>query len=204
MLHVGLTGGIGSGKSSVGAMFADLGAVVLDADLIVRDLLAAGGEAVEPVCGAFGERVRAPSGEVDRKALAAIVFNDAGARRRLEAILHPLVLAVRRRSLAEIEGKRGADAVVVTEASLIFEAHTDKEFDVIVLVTTPEPERRARLSRAGWDPAEVDRRMRAQWPDSAKAPLADYVIRNEGRPERTRKRVEDLWTVLKERARAVR
>ncbi len=204
MLHVGLTGGIGSGKSSVAAMFADLGAVVLDADLIVRGLLAAGGDAVEPVCRAFGEGVRASAGGVDRKAVAAVVFNDGDARRKLEAILHPLVLAGRRRMLAEIERKQGADTVVVTEASLIFEAHTEREFDAVVLVTTPEAERRARLSQAGWDPAEVERRMKAQWPDSAKVPLADYVIPNGDSREETRKRVEDLWSVFKERARVAR
>jgi dephospho-CoA kinase len=204
MLHVGLTGGIGSGKSSVAAMFGDLGAVVLDADRIVRDLLSLGGRAAGPVAEAFGEDVLEPSGGVNRKALAAVVFDDPGARRRLEAILHPLVLDERRRMLLEIEREKGAETVVVTEASLIFEAHTEAEFDVVILVTAPAPVRKARLIDAGWDAGEVERRMAAQWPDSAKVPLADYVVENGGGPSDARARVEALWQELKERSRAAR
>jgi dephospho-CoA kinase len=204
MLHVGLTGGIGSGKSSVADMFGDLGAVVLDADRIVRDLLSQGGRAAGPVAEAFGADVLEPSGSVNRKTLAAVVFNDPGARRRLEAILHPLVLAERRRMLLEIEREKGTGAIVVTEASLIFEAHTVAEFDAVILVTAPEPVRKARLMDAGWDAGEVERRMAAQWPDSAKAPLADYVIDNGGSSSDARARVEALWQQLKERSRAAR
>lgn len=204
IVHVGLTGGIGSGKSSVAAMFGALGAVVLDADHIVRDLLAAGGSGVAPVSEAFGDGVLQADGGVDRKALAAVVFDDPGARRRLESILHPLVLNRRRHMLREIEREKGEGTIVVTEASLIFEAHTESEFDAVVLVTAPEAVRRERLARAGWSAGEVERRMAAQWPDSTKIPLADFVIENGGDLQDTRRRVEVLWTEFKERARAAR
>jgi|YelNatPaOPRAMG01_1025707.scaffolds.fasta_scaffold06018_1 dephospho-CoA kinase len=204
MLHIGLTGGIGSGKSTVARIFGEFGAVLLDADQLVRDLLRPGGEAAAAVGAAFGPAVLGADGSVDRKALAALVFSDEPARRRLEAILHPRILARRRELLDEILGRRGEQTVVITEAALIFEAGTRGEFDEVVLVTAPEGLRLERLKAAGWDPEEARRRMGAQWPDSRKAPLADYVVDNGGSPAATRAQAERLWRLFQEKLHAAR
>ncbi|MGC8723785.1 MAG: dephospho-CoA kinase [Acidobacteriota bacterium] len=204
MLHIGLTGGIGSGKSTVAAIFGELGAVLLDADLLVRDLLGPGQEASAAVGAAFGPAVQAADGSVNRKALAALAFSDEQARRALEAILHPRILARRRELLDEIRGRLGEETVVVTEAALIFEAGTRGEFDEVVLVTAPEGIRRQRLEAAGWDAEEVRRRMEAQWPDSRKLPLADHVVDNGGSPAATRAQAERLWRLFQEKLHAAR
>lgn len=201
MLHVGLTGGIGSGKSTVARLFEGLGAVTLDADRLVRDMLAPGGEAVESVARAF-RGVRGSDGGIDRGALADRVFANPEARRRLESLLHPIVVRQRRDRLRAIREERGEDAVVVSEAALIFEAGTASEFDATVLVTAPAPVRRERLRAAGWAEGEMDRRAAAQWDDGRKRALADFVVDNGGDPERTRRQVEEVWRRLMERASA--
>ncbi len=199
MLHAGLTGGIGSGKSTVAAEFARLGAVVLDADDLVRELTGPGSSGAAAVERAFGpERATAGRG-VDRAALAALVFGDDRARRRLEAILHPMVLALRRERLARIARERGPATVVVTEAALILEAGTRGDFDCLVVVTAPEAVRRARLAERGMDKDEVKRRMRTQWDDARKAAAADFVVDNGGDREATRRQVEAIWSRLQER-----
>jgi dephospho-CoA kinase len=202
MIHVGVTGGIGSGKSTVAKMLGGLGAVVLDADQIVRELMGPGGEGAAQVKEAFGDAYLAADGSTDRKALAALIFADQASRKRLESLIHPLVIALRRKKLDAVRLKEGKDAVVVSEASLIFEAGTRGEFDYVILVTAPEEIRKQRLLSAGWDPGEVDRRMASQWPDSAKAPLADWIVDNGGRSEETQRQVQSLWPALKEKARA--
>ncbi len=199
MLHVGLTGGIGSGKSTVAALLREKGAETLDADRIVRRMLAPRGEAVEAVLEAFGEGMRGPKGGVDRRALAALVFEDPEARARLEAILHPRVVARRRALLEEIARRRGPRTVVVSEAALIFEAGTQGEFDATVLVTAPLEVRLKRLAQVGWDLEEARRRMAAQWDDERKAALADFVVDNGGDLDRTRAEVDRLWRELQSR-----
>jgi dephospho-CoA kinase len=202
VLHVGLTGGIGSGKSTVARLFQALGAVVLDADRLVREMLGPGQEAALAVIGEFGAAFALPDGAVNRQALAEEVFRNGGGRERLEAILHPRVVGRRRELLKEIRQKEGASCVVVTEAALIFEAGTEREFDGIILVTAPQEVRLRRLSDAGWDAAAALRRMEAQWPDERKRPLAHWIIDNGGSPEATRRQVEALWPALEEAARA--
>jgi dephospho-CoA kinase len=188
----------------VARLFAGLGAETLDADRLVREMLLPGGEAVEEVASVFGEGVLAPEGGVDRKALAAKVFGDEAARRRLEGILHPRVLRRRREILRELEARRGTGVVVVTEAALIFEAGTEAEFDAVILVVAPEEVRRRRLLSAGWDDSDVTSRMAAQWSDAAKGARADWIIDNGGTGEETERQVRALWPVLEERARAPR
>jgi dephospho-CoA kinase len=204
MLHVGLTGGIGSGKSTVARLFGEFGAVLMDADQLVRDLLGPDGDSAATVGAAFGPAVLAADGSVNRKALAALVFSDEQARRRLEGILHPRILSRRREILDEIRLRRGEGTVVVTEAALIFEAGTRGEFDEVVLVTAPEALRRERLQAAGWDPEEVRRRMEAQWPDPRKVPLADHVVDNGGSQAATRAQAERLWRLFQEKLHAAR
>jgi dephospho-CoA kinase len=204
VLHVGLTGGIGSGKSTVATIFSEMGAVCLDADLLVREMLGAGQEAARLVADTFGEEILAPDGGVDRKRLAARVFACEPDRKRLEAIVHPRVLSKRRQLLEAIRRERGETAVVITEAALIFEADTSSEFDQVILVTAPEAVRKARLAAAGWDAAEIEARMAAQWPDSAKIPLARWVVDNGRSEDQTRFQIQTIWPVLKECARAAK
>jgi len=201
LFHVGLTGGIGSGKSTVARLFEKLGAVTLDADALVREMLAPGGRAVAAVAQAF-EGVQSPAGGIDRKALADRAFADPESRKRLESILHPLVVEERRKKLRAIREERGENAIVVSEAALIYEAGTAGEFDATVLVTAPQDVRRARLRAAGWPEEEMERRAAAQWGDERKRPLADFVVDNGGDPERTRRQVESVWGKLMERIRA--
>jgi dephospho-CoA kinase len=202
VLHVGLTGGIGSGKSTVARIFSEMGAVCLDADLLVREMLGPGQEAASLVADAFGAEILTPDGGVDRKRLAARVFVSESDRKRLEAIVHPRVLSKRRQLLESIRRERGEAAVVITEAALIFEAGTASEFDQVILVTAPEPIRKARLAAVGWDSEEIERRMAAQWPDTAKIPLARWVVDNGRSENHTRFQIETIWPVLKETARA--
>jgi dephospho-CoA kinase len=200
MLHAGLTGGVGSGKSLAAAEFARLGAVVLDADKIARELLSKGTSGARLVAATFGAPVLAPGGEVDRAALARLVFSDDASRRRLDGLLHPLIVARRRELLEQIKRTSPPDVIVVTEAALIFEAGTRGEFDRVILVTAPEAVRRARLAARGWGAAEIEARIRSQWDDARKRPLADYVIDNGGGLEELKVQVSKVWAALKERA----
>jgi len=201
MVHAGLTGGIGSGKTAVAGMFAALGAVVLDADDLARELTGPGSEAARAAEEALGPGLLSPDGALDRAAAARRVFGDGEARRRLEALLHPRIVALRRERLAEILEERGAGTVVVSEAALIFEAGTRAEFDCVVLVTAPAPVRLARLEARGMARAEAEGRMAAQWDDARKALLADYVVDNGGGTEATRAQVARVWDALCRRAR---
>ncbi len=200
MLHAGLTGGVGSGKSAACAEFARLGAVVLDADAIARELLSPGAPGASAVARAFGPRVLGPDGGVDRAALASLAFHDETFRRGLDAVLHPMIVARRREVLAEIRRTSPQTVIVVTEAALIFEAGTQGEFDCVILVTAPEPARRARLAARGWSAAEIGARIGSQWDDARKRPLAGYVIDNGGGFEALNAQVSRVWAALKERA----
>jgi dephospho-CoA kinase len=193
MLNLGLTGGIGSGKSAVARMFAGLGAATLDSDALVRSLLGPDQAGTAAVVAAFGGGVLDKDGSVDRKRLAAIVFDDEAARTRLEGILHPMVRAARRDWIEERRAQMSPGAVTLSEAALIFEAGTWSEFDGVILVTAPVEVRRARLLAAGWKAAEVERRMAAQWTDERKASLSDWIVDNSGDEGSTRAQVDVLW-----------
>lgn len=196
MLVIGLTGGVGTGKSTVAAMLAARGAAVIDADRIVHALLAPGAPAARRIARAFGRGVLARDGAVDRKALARIVFADPAARKRLERITHPAVFKEIRRRLAALRRANKVRAVVV-EVPLLFETGADRLVDVTVVVTAPAGVQRRRLRvHAGWSAQEVRSRIRAQWHLSAKVALADEVIDNGGRVQETRRQVESLWQKL--------
>lgn len=201
MVHAGLTGGIGSGKSAVAGMFAALGAVVLDADGLGRELTGPGSEAARAVESALGPGLLTSDGSLDRAATAHRVFGDEEARRRLEALLHPRIVALRRGRLARLRGMLGDGAVVLSEAALIFEAGTRAEFDCVVLVTAPREVRLARLAARGLAREEAERRMAAQWEEARKVPLADYVVDNGGSLDATRAQAARIWDALVGRAR---
>ncbi|HEU4864782.1 MAG TPA: dephospho-CoA kinase [Actinomycetota bacterium] len=198
MLLVGLTGGIGSGKSTAARMLRDLGAVVFDADVLARDAVAPGTEGHRAVVERFGADVLAPGGELDREALAAVVFADPAARRDLEAIVHPEV----RRLFAEgSEAYRNSDRVVVLSAPLLVETGMHSAFDVLVVMAVPEPVQVERLMRdRGMSEEEIRARMEAQAPLEDKAAVADILLDNEGSPEDLERQVDRIWGDLVARA----
>jgi dephospho-CoA kinase len=195
-LTVGLTGGIGSGKSEVLAALASLGAVVIDADDVARDVIATGTPGFDQVVSAFGSDVVASDGGVDRQRLAALVFADNEARARLETIVHPLVRAHTSRLIA------GADpsAIVVNAVPLLVEAGLAGEYDAVVVVYAPLEDRLDRLlaSRA-MTRSEALARMAAQASDEDRARAASWVVVNDGTLEELRARVGQLWIVLQSR-----
>jgi dephospho-CoA kinase len=199
MVLVGLTGGIGSGKSTVARMLAERGAVVLDADAYARDAVAAGTPGFRAVVERFGEEVVDPRGELDRGALAAIVFADGEARRDLEAIVHPEV----GRRLAQAIEAHAADDIVVIDSPLLVEAGHGGSVQLLVVVTAPEEAQLARLAAdRGLGEDEVRARMAAQLPVEEKAAIADVVLDNDGDLLDLERQVERLWRDLEARVRA--
>ena len=196
MLLVGLTGGIGSGKSVVARMLANRGAVVIDADELARRAVAPGSPGRARVAEAFGPSVLGPDGSVDRGRLADRVFHDEEARRTLESIVHPEVA----RLLAEsIEPFRGTARVVVYDVPLLVENGLQPMFDLIVVVAAPEQQRVSRLRARGMSDEDARARMRAQLPDEEREEAADVVIRNEGSLEELERAVDALWARLETR-----
>lgn len=198
MLLVGLTGGIGSGKSTVARMLEERGAVVFDADVLARKAVEAGSPGFQAVVDRFGADVLAPGGDLDREALASIVFADPAARRDLEAIVHPEV----RRMFAEgTEEHRGSDRVVVFSAPLLVETGMHTAFEVLVVVSATVHTQVQRLMRdRGMSEAAVKARIAAQAPLEDKAAVADVLIDNEGSLDELEGQVERTWVDLAARA----
>jgi dephospho-CoA kinase len=200
MLLVGLTGGMGSGKSTVARMLEKRGAVVFDADVLARQAVAPGTPGFEKVVERFGPNVLAPGGGLDREALASIVFADPAARRDLEAIVHPEV----RRMFAEgCEEYRDSDRVVVFSAPLLVETGMHTAFDLLIVVSAPVATQIERLMRdRGMPERAVQARIDAQLPLEAKAEVADVLVDNEGTLEDLEGQVDRLWRDLEARARS--
>lgn len=198
MLLVGLTGGIGSGKSTVARLLEDLGAVVFDADLLAREAVEPGTPGHGAVIERFGADVLAPGGELDREALASIVFADPSARRDLEQIVHPEV----RRLFAEgSEAYRDTDRVVVFSAPLLVETGMHTAFEVLVVVSATVATQIERLMRQrGMSEASIRARIDAQAPLDDKAAVADFLVDNEGTLDELESQVERLWNDLSARA----
>ena len=194
---VGLTGGIGSGKSTVARMLAQLGAVVIDADAIVHELQAPGSPLLAELARAFGPQILTRAGELDREALGALVFRDAQARERLNAIMHPRVGAEMLRRLASAR-ERGA-ALVVLDIPLLFEGRRAGTgaalgLDATLVVSTSEEQQVERqLGRDGRSRDEALLRVRAQMPLAEKKALADVVIDNSGSLEETERQVRRFY-----------
>jgi dephospho-CoA kinase len=192
-MRVGLTGGIASGKSTVSAILRELGAVVIDADQLAREVVARGTTGLTAVVEEFGPGVLTPEGDLDRPALAATVFGDAAARRRLEAIVHPLV----RRRIAELEAEAPAGALVVHDIPLLAESGRADSFDAVVVVDAPEESQVARMvCDRGWTEDEARARMAAQSTRAARLAMATYVIDNSGTVEELHRQVEELYAKL--------
>ncbi len=199
MLLVGLTGGIGSGKSTVAGMLVGRGAVVVDADDLARRAVEAGTPGFDQVREAFGESVVRPDGSLDREALAALVFRDPDARKTLESIVHP---EVARLFLEERTRYEVTDRVVVYAVPLLVENGLQGMFDVVVVVTADERTRLDLLVARGMTSEDARDRMAAQAPESERERVADVVIRNEGSMEELERRVDEVWADLTRRAAA--
>jgi dephospho-CoA kinase len=200
VLLVGLTGGIGSGKSEVSRRLAALGAVVVDADKIAREVVAVGTPGLAQVAQAFGPDVLAADGSLDRDALAARVFGDDAARQRLNAIVHPLVGA-RTMALIAAAGESDPHAVVVNDVPLLVEAGLGDRYELVVVVAAqPETQLRRLVAQRGMAEADAQARIAAQAPLEAKLAVADIVITNDGDLEALDAQVRQVWRDLAERA----
>ena len=193
-LLIGLTGGIGSGKSEVARMLAGLGAAVVDADAIAREVVEPGEPALARLVDAFGPGILAPDGRLDRRRLGRLVFGDQEARRRLESIVHPAIRARTTERIARLL-QEGLHPAVVWDVPLLFEVGAEGMVDEVWVVTAPRATRLARLKRRDPDltPEELERRMAAQIPLEEKVARADVVIDNGGDLESTRRQVEAAW-----------
>jgi dephospho-CoA kinase len=194
VLLVGLTGGIGSGKSTVLDLLAEHGAVAVDADDLARRAVDPGAQGLVKVLDRFGTAVRASDGSLDRHALARLVFADAQARRDLEAIVHPEVARLFGEALAP---HRDTDRVVVYAVPLLVESHLADAFDVVVAVAAPEDVRVRRVAEhRGMTEDAARARMRAQATDADREAVADVIIRNDGSMDDLRTRVAKVWDEL--------
>lgn len=198
VLRVGLTGGIGSGKSTAAVLLSEHGAVVIDADLLAGEALAPGSDGLAEVVAAFGTTVLAGGGSLDRAALGRLVFADPAARSRLEAIVHPRVRA----RAGELESVAPAGSVVVQDIPLLVESGQVDDYDVVVVVDVPEQVQVARLVAArGMSEADALARIEAQASRKERLAAADVVLDNSGSVDDLRAQVERLWSDLQERGR---
>jgi len=197
LLSVGLTGGIGSGKSSVAQRFARLGAVIVDSDLIARQIVEPGQPALDEIAHRFSEGVIRADGTLDRLGLAAVVFNDSQALADLNAIMHPKIAA---RS-AQIVDEAPEDAVVVHDSPLLVEQDLADSFDVVVVVDCPDDIRLDRLvNLRGMAPDDAVARMAAQAGRDERLAVADYVIENSGSEDQLQQQTDAVWADLVEAA----
>lgn len=190
MLRVGLSGGIGSGKSTVAQHLASLGAIVIDADQLAREVVATGSEGLAAVVGRFGDEVLDDEGALNRPALGAIVFADERARRDLEGITHPLIA----RRTRELVAAAPADAVVVHDVPLLVEKHYGPGYHLVVIVGAQEDTRVKRLMHTrGMTEADARSRIAAQADDDQRRAAADVWLANDGGPDELHEAVERLW-----------
>lgn len=190
MLSIGLTGGIAAGKSLLAARFRELGAVLIDADRLARDVVAPGTAGLAAVVSHFGDGVLRPDGSLDRPKLGAIVFGDAAAREALNGIIHPLVRA----AAQALKADAGPGSIVVQDIPLLVETGQLANFHLVVVVQAPEEERLARMVRErGMDEQDARARLAAQATDAQRAAAADVLILNDGPPEKALAQLDALW-----------
>ena len=198
MIKVALTGGIGSGKSAAGDFFEDLGAVVVDADQLARDVIERGTDGFDELVATFGDEILT-NGILDRRKLGQIVFADPNARKTLEEIIHPRVAE----AFEEIVQSSPADSVIVYQIPILVETKSQDRFDYIITVEATLENRTARLKNRGLKGYEIDARMKAQATDVERAAIADAVFKNDGDLDQLLRQVENIYEdVLLPRARA--
>jgi dephospho-CoA kinase len=192
-MRVGLTGGIASGKSTVSAILAETGAVVIDGDKLAREVVARGTPGLAAVVEAFGPELLTPEGDLDRPAMGAIVFHDEAKRRTLEGIVHPLVFE----RYAALEAATSPDDVVVHDIPLLAESGRAAEFDEVVVVDVPEELQVERMLRdRGWTEEDARARIASQATREERLAIATYVVDNTGTLDDLRRRVEGLYATL--------
>ena len=195
-LLVGLTGGIGTGKSMVSRLFRDLGCLIIDADLLAREVVEPGQPAYDTIVAEFGREILEPDGQINRKKLGALVFGDEAKRKRLEELTHPEIRA-RQAGILETLAADGFDGIVIFDAALLVETGRAKNMDRLVVVTTDEATQIRRLMlRDDISSEEAARRIRSQMALSEKVKLAHYVIDNSGSPEATLRQVKEVHRKL--------
>ena len=187
MLRVALTGGIGSGKSLVGEILEELGALVIDSDQLAREVIERGSPGYEEVVTAFGDSILS-EGQIDRSKLAAVVFRESDLRKKLESIIHPLV----REAAEKLARKLPSGAILINQIPLLVESDGAKRFDYVVTVSADEEIRRERLRLRGLKDYEITQRMAAQVSDSEREKIANYIIRNDGSIDELTRAVEAL------------
>ncbi len=192
-MRVGLTGGIASGKSTVSSILRELGAVVIDADQLAREVVARGTPGLAAVVEAFGPQILTPEGDLDRPRMGRLVFGDEAQRRLLESIVHPLVFE----RYAELEAAAPADGIVVHDIPLLVESGRAAEFDAVVVVDAPHATQVERMVRdRGWTEADAEARIAAQATREQRRAVATYVIDNTGTHEDLRQRVTEVFEEL--------
>ena len=192
MTRIGLTGGVGSGKSTVASMFVDRGAFVVDADAVAREVVAVGTEGLSALVAEFGEGILAADGSLDRAALAERAFADDAARARLNEITHPRIAA----RTAELMSRANPGQVVVHDVPLLVELGLMPAYDLVVVVDAPDEVRLARLEDRGMPEAEARRRMAAQCSRADRLAAADVVLDNSDGLDALEPQVEQLWREL--------
>ena len=188
MLVVALTGGIGAGKSTVAQNFAELGALVIDADQLARMAIERGSDGFAEVLLRFGDEIIL-NGDIDRKKLAEIVFSDEAARKDLEKIIHPRVQAILAEAVEDLEH----DDILIYEIPLLVETDAAEKFDYIITVEADMELRKERLLKKGLYISQIEKRMAAQATQESREAIADYVIRNDGDEDSLLRQVENLW-----------
>jgi len=195
ILRVGLTGGIASGKSTVGRHLASLGAYVIDADHVVRDLYQPGASGHRALVERYGDAVLTPEGEIDRPALSRIALGTPGGAEALNHLIHPLVLQDAERRFAAVEAE-GGDRIVVFEATLLLEAGGRDRYDCIIVVDTDPETQIARAVHRGLNETEARLRLSRQMNREARLAEADFVIDSSGPVSETLERSEEVWEQL--------
>ena len=191
MLIVALTGGIGSGKSTVGELFQQLGAVVVDSDQLAREVVERGSLGFEKIVTLFGDEIL-KNGEINRSLLAEIIFKDPAKRKNLEQITHPLI----RKAFADVVAKSGDQAIVINQIPLLVESKYEYNFDHVITVSTSEDKRIARLLAKGYTQEQIQNRMKSQVSDADREKIADSIIQNNESENELLPQVEKIWEQL--------
>lgn len=194
---IGITGGIATGKSTVAAMFVELGATSIDADAVAREVLAAGSEAADAVRAAFGPGIVDAAGNIDRRALADIIFSDDSARSKLNLITHPEIIRQLKDRIAQFRQTSGQSDVLVAEIPLLAEANLTGIVDKVLVVVAEQPAQQNRLQmRGSLSQQQVDQRIRSQFSACQKAEFADWIIDTNGALQDTASQVKAIWDQL--------
>lgn len=192
MLRVALTGGIGSGKSEAGAIFANLGAIVVDSDVLAREVIERGSTGFDEVVSAFGDQIL-KNGEIDRAKLASIVFEDKSKRKTLENIMHPKI----REKFEDIARNANSSDILINLIPLLVETNGAKNFDRVIAISAPVDIRKQRLLNRGMKEHEISKRLDSQVSDTEREKVADFVLINSGTLGELQSEVETLYEKLK-------